>query len=644
MKKSKPAALIFTAVCLFSACSEKINETEGLTEDTDIIYEADETNYSDVWFTGEITDPSDAWTTPESTESTESKAPAAEEETEIKASEAENSGVIYCDLEGYTDFYFFPVKNCFGEDYYVYISNFGDGCNFSMDIRTEDDANPQEGFQYISVLASPAPSVLYENPSCEEMTEMLKKFDPTKCSYTFNEKEPDASMPDKAAAVMGEIKLSGIFDGNTDSLSECRYNVSGFVLNGEIINYFPDNRLSAEFFDHNGKTVVKLSIDDYFDLSEMINAHKNDIPAPEEAIQAYGSSCRAEGYYYCDEAALLDYFGEKGKSPLKTAPETVMKEIYYEPDKAMLAKEAFSFFADPSEYAFDSSRYFCFGSAGICPPEEAGTYSYMTTGSLEFFSGDPECSFSLDRSGYFTEKRRIEKEKYEIAAEKSGIINGNECNYIEYYNDKHYYAQLHFTAEGKNYCAAAAVSRASWNEKTRPVLKEFFSSVTDASSLEMPDFSDNADDYFVSVSDKDEKYDEVLKGIKAKIPEGFSRSKSSSESAEITPDDGGYDMYFKIYNTEKTFIFDSMGRKRFHEQYTPSGHYFGKLVDLKYFKRDGRDCILSLTRCTSFSSGTSYIILYKYGNYVIEAFYSGKNTNGRNGYDIAREFISSVQI
>lgn len=575
--------------------------------------------------------------------------------------ESENTAV-FCDIRGYEDFYYFPVTACDGNTYYMYVSNFGDGCDFSMDTRAE-----MSGFQYRSVLAMNIPAKEYKNISLKKANAYLDGYDFRAMkpgNWTDDNTEDYINMgifekrslqnkrkteyANKCIAVMEDLKLTKKFDGNIEKLSQAPYNETKINLDIEIVKYSLYTGISAKFFDYNGKTVVKLSGTDFSAFSELTHKNKKTVPKYEETYEAYYKSSEFEGYFYCDPEPLEEYFGKNGEKPAKKA-----KTYYKDPSntgKTLLNEELdgkpLSFFLDSENNKPKDSNYYVIGSAAVCPPDEA-VYHEVYDDLLYF--GDPK--------GHIFRLWEIEKEdadlpeNAELKVKLNGKLFGNPCKYYEYFpTEKAYTAVLIFNIGNNRYKAEATAYDYSWDFDLRKPFREFFGSIKPAGDLKKNKFGKAPSDYFKKYKISENEYASACGGLKLWIPESLSDTYSTdtyffaadSENKKSMRVDIGFTKSYDNKPLKGTY--QNYHRTVFHKNISDSDAIESKLKKLYRFKRDGNKCTLAVKEQMDFVLGWQTV--YEYYIDCKNSFYSVVITvpeGSENSEEEALKILSSIK-
>ncbi len=576
--------------------------------------------------------------------------------------DSENSAV-FCDIRGYEEFYYFPVTACNGKKYYMYVSNFGDGCEFSMDTSAE-----MSGFEYISVLAENIPAKEYKNISLKEATAYLEKYD-------FHAMEPGIWSDDntgdyanmsileqrslqykkkteyanKCIAVMENLNLTKKFGGDIKKLSPASYNETEIDLDIAIVEYSLYTDISAKFFEYNGKTVVKLSGTDFSAVSELIDKNKKTVPRFEEANEAYYKSSKFEGYFYCDPTPLEEYFGKNGEKPAKKA-KTYYKDPYNTGKtlpKEELDGKPLSYFIDPEENKPKDSKYYVAGSAAVCPPD--GVTDYRLYDDLLYFSTPQGHEFRV---------WEIEKEDAgfpedtELIVKFSGKLFGNPCKYYEYYpSERTYTAILIFMLDSHWYKVDATAYYDSWNTDFRKLFKEFFGSIKPASELEEIKFGKAPSDYFKNYKISKKEYISACGSLELWIPQSLDYNYSNDTYFFATDLNDKKSMQISISfeksydNKPLTGFYQNYHRMIFHKNSFSSNAIESNLKKLYHFNRGENKCTLAVKEEVDFVLGWQTV--YEYYIDCGNSFYSGFITvpeGSENTEEDVLKILSSIKI
>ncbi len=573
---------------------------------------------------------------------------AAPSSAEPAGSDAEVNPV-YCDIRDYEDFYYFPVKACDGITYNFYVFNFGDGCGFN--IEQTDMENPMAYFQYVSDFGVNKPAERHRDISLKEMNAYLEKYDFRKMGQCQWLKETDDNTFNKDIAVMRELTLTKKFDGDIKRLSPASYNENWMGFSDSVIPYKCYNNILAEFYDYGGKTVVKLSGEDFFSLSELIKKNEKTLPEPEETSKAYYATSDFEGYFYCDPRPLEEYLGRTGEKPSKTAkayytnPRNIKKSF---PEEDLTGK-TLSDFLDAGDFSPDDSRYFLYGNAAVCPPEkisecDSGISSiyFRTSGEYEFRLWEIEkddMTFPPDTS---------------FNVKKSGKLFGKPCKYYEYIRyeyDISYAAELLFEIDEKYYMARAAVYSGAWETDFRRYFGQFFGSIRRASDIEKTKFGKAPAEYFKSLAIKEKEYTSACEGLKLYVPESikdiysdekifYAKNKNNIKSMSIeahtykSSDGEPLDTYYQ--NFHKAIL---------HKYWCSYDDIKPKLLNVFNFRRNGADCTLVIRKKVDFLYGwqTDYTYYIDCGDkfYMV---YVNLPEKSENTEEEAIKVLSSIKV
>ncbi len=571
---------------------------------------------------------------------------------------------VYCDIRGYEDFFYFPVTGCDGEKYYMYVSNFGNGCEFSMDTSAK-----MSGFQYRSAFAANMPAKEYKNISLKKAKAYLDKYDframePGNWSGYESEDYSNMSIleqrslkykmqteyANKCIAVLENLKLTKKFDGDEGKLSPAPYNETVLKLDIEIVEYQLYTDISAEFFDYNGKTVVKLSGTDFSDVSELIEKNKKTVPKFEEAKEAYYKSSSFEGYFCCDPAPLGDYFGKIGEQLAKKA-----KTYYKDPfntgktlPKEELDGKPLSYFIDSKGNKPKDSEYYVAGGAAVCPPH--GVNDYRVYGDLLYF-GTPQ--------GHEFRVWEIEKadagfpEDTEFRVKLSGKLFGSPCRYYEYYSsERAYTAILKFKAGGNWYKAEATAYYDSWDSGFRELFREFFESVKPADELEKIKFGKAPSDYFKKYRISKKEYTSACGDMELWIPKGLSELRSDDTYFSAAAPKDRKAMQISV-SLEKSYdgeplsgLYKNYHRTAYHKNSSVSaGAIESKLKKLYNFKRGGNSCTLAIKEEMDFVWGwqTVYEYYIDCGDSIYSVYITVPEGSNNTEEDVVK-VLSSIKI
>lgn len=557
---------------------------------------------------------------------------------------------VYCDIRGYEDFYYFPVTGCDGKKYYMYVSNFGDGCELSMDTRAE-----MSGFQYIPALAANMPAKEYKNISLKKAKAYLDKYDFRKMepgTWRGYESEDYSNMSileqrsleykmrteyaNKCIAVLENLKLTKKFDGDEKKLSPAPYNETVLELDHEIVVYQIYTDISAKFFDYNGKTVVKLSGTDFSDVSKLIDKNKKTVPKFEDAKEAYYKSSSFEGYFYCDPEPLGDYFGKIGEQPPKKA-KTYYKDTFNTVKtlpKEELDGKPLSYFIEYKGNKPEDSEYYVYGAAAVCPPHGVNDYSTYNV-----------CEIEKEKAGF--------PEDTEFRVKLSGKLFGSPCRYYEYYSsERAYTAVLKFKAGGKWHKAEATAYCDSWDSGFRELFREFFGSIKPADELEKIKFGKAPSDYFKQYRISKKEYTSVCGDMELWVPKELSERDSIHFYFYAEAPEDRKAMHISVsfeesYNGEPLpDFYENCHRKAYHRN-TPanSNAIEFKLKKLYNFKRGGNKCTLAIKEEMDFIWGwqTVYEYYIDCGDSVYSVFIAVPEGSKNTEEDVAK-VLSSIKI
>ncbi len=541
------------------------------------------------------------------------------------------SNAVYCDIRGYEDFYYFPVTGCDGKKYYMYVSNFGDGCEFSLDTRAE-----MSGFQYKPALAENTPAKEYKNISLKNANAYLEEYD-------FRVMEPgtwsDDSTEDyinmsfieenilrnkkmtkyanKCIAVLENLELTKEFDGDIKKLSYAPYNETKIELDIEIVEYLLYTDISAEFFDYNGKTVVKLSGTDFSAVSELMDKNKKTVPKVEEANEAYYKSSKFEGYFYCDPTPLEEYFGKNGEEPAKKA-KTYYKDPYNTGKtlpKEELDGKTLSYFIDSGDNKPKDSKYYVVNQAAVCPPDGVTYYKVSNSGLNVLYFDTPQ--------GHEFRVREIEKEDAgfpedtKLRFKLSGKLFGNSCKYYEYYSsERAYTAILKFKIAENWYKAEATAYYNSWDTEFRKLFRDFFGSIKPSSELEEIKFGKAPSDYFKKYKISNKEYTSACDSLKLWLPKNLDDIISEDTYFYAADSKDRKNIQINISLTKSydgkpiTGLYQNYHRMIFHKNSSDSSAIESNLKKLYNFKRGGNKCTLAVSEEMDFIWGWQTVCQY----------------------------------
>ncbi len=570
-----------------------------------------------------------------SEETTENTTENATEETGSE----ETVQPVYCDIDGFEDFYVYPVTNCEGENMLMYVSHWdGDkGSSYSMDFDTGSRDDLMKGFQYRSVLAYNAPCQLRENISAEDMSALLDRFDFAVCQPDMWKRNEEISTDsfNRIAAALSEIELISQIDENTAELTDSDLNFTADQFTIEINKYDFYWTVTAEFFKCGENDAVMLTVDDLSGLYALNQKYPDSTAPYNEVKTAYENSCRASGCYLCSPDALDAFIGRNGTEPTAEAPVIYTPPTYERYAEDVSGKDLDWFLGkDLTVSTAEPIRVF---NTGIYVPEFIDRASFDMGNFLGLYSKEPEVNFVVAVSDQYSNRLKELDEDETLVVEFDGTAFGNDCFYREYYADNRYCADFCYTVDGVEMEARATIYRTHWGTDYRPYFRGFFASITPAYTLPEPAFDENADEYFTS--NTAESLTDSGCGISLFIPDGL---ETYSDFRGFTAQ--SEDIWINVSDNIGYLISDNFTSKSYQKLYAKQLES-GNLDDFRLFERNGQKSALAKFTGTDFVQGRyesyTYMIISGEKNYLVSV--TANHTDAEKS-ELLREILSSVTL